>query len=193
MPPRSPGQRPLLRCPRWRARKMPRQRAMRSSSSLGASAGALRRSTVRRSLPAVESAVPRGRKPMKRFSMPNSAAMALAFTAAALLGLTPVLSRAAAEEGSTDSASTATAAADQGRLVGLAFAGRSVSNLDRSIAFYEALGFHLDPAAPPTWRRAEVFQRIDGIANARGVTTRRAKMYVNEPAGVRFVIYLRDL
>lgn len=131
---------------------------------------------------------------MKRFSMLNSAALALAFTAAALLGLIPAPSRAASSEGgSTASARTATAAADQGRLVGLAFAGRSVSNLDRSIAFYEALGFQLDPAAPPVWRREEVFQRIDGIANARGVTTRMAKMYVNEPAGGRFVIYLREL
>ena len=84
-------------------------------------------------------------------------------------------------------------AAEQGRLVGLAFGGRSVSDLDRSIAFYEALGFKLDPAAPPVWRREEIFQRIDGIGDAREVTTRMGKMYVDQPAGGRFVIYLREL
>jgi|GEM_PF-800238 len=81
----------------------------------------------------------------------------------------------------------------QGRVVGLAFAGRMVSDLDRSVAFYEALGFERDPAANPAWRRDEVVERIYGIPGARGVTTRMAKMYVPEPSGGRFVIYLREL
>ncbi|MGH8218228.1 MAG: VOC family protein [Steroidobacteraceae bacterium] len=119
---------------------------------------------------------------MKPFQLSKSAVIALALIAAALAGFISVPSEAAGS-----------AAPEQGRLVGLAFAGRSVSNLDRSIAFYEALGFRLDPAAPPVWRHEEVFQRIDGIANARGVTTRMAKMYVDEAAGGRFVIYLREL
>src|SRR5579883_3238258 len=80
----------------------------------------------------------------------------------------------------------------QGRVVGLAFAGRMVSDLDRSVAFYEALGFERDPAANPAWRRDEVVERIYGIPGARGVTTRMAKMYVPEPSGGRFVIVVPD-
>ncbi len=108
-------------------------------------------------------------------------------TAGAFAILTPVAAVAAPAPAS------ASASSEQGRLVGLAFAGRSVSDLDRSVAFYEALGFQRDPAANPAWRHDEVFQRIDGIGNARGVSTRMAKMYVNEPAGGRFVVYLREL
>ncbi len=131
---------------------------------------------------------------MKRSAIWKPAAQALAFAAAALAVFAlPASSRAAPEASATAAADTASAPSEQGRLVGLAFAGRSVSNLDRSIAFYEALGFKLDPAAPPVWRHDEIFQRIDGIGNARGVTTRMAKMYLDEPAGGRFVIYLREL
>ncbi len=131
---------------------------------------------------------------MKRTATCKLAALALALTVAALAVFAlPAPSRAAPEATAPAAADAAPAPTEQGRLVGLAFAGRSVSNLDRSIAFYEALGFKLDPAAPPVWRSEEVFQRIDGIGSARGVTTRMAKMYVNEPAGGRFVIYLREL
>ncbi len=131
---------------------------------------------------------------MKRSAIRKPAALALAIASAALSIFAAIApSRAAPDATATASADTAHAPAWQGRLVGLAFAGRSVSNLDRSIAFYEALGFKLDPAAPPVWRPEVVFQRIDGIGSARGVTTRMAKMYVNEPAGGRFVIYLREL
>lgn len=131
---------------------------------------------------------------MKRSTLPSPAALALTFAAAALVMLAlPAPSRAAPGATATAAADTAPPPTEQGRLVGLAFAGRSVSNLDRSIAFYEALGFKLDPAAPPVWRSEEVFQRIDGIGSARGVTTRMAKMYLDEPAGGRFVIYLREL
>jgi catechol 2,3-dioxygenase-like lactoylglutathione lyase family enzyme len=131
---------------------------------------------------------------MKPLSICKPAALARALTVAALgVFVFPSASWAATEAIATASTETAPAPAEQGRLVGLAFGGRSVSDLDRSIAFYEALGFKLDPAAPPVWRSEEVFQRIDGIGSARHVTTRMAKMYVDEPAGGRFVIYLREL
>jgi catechol 2,3-dioxygenase-like lactoylglutathione lyase family enzyme len=131
---------------------------------------------------------------MKRLAIWKPATLAFAFTAAVLAAFAlPAPPRAAPEAIATATADAAPAPAEQGRLVGLAFAGRSVSNLDRSIAFYEALGFELDPAAPPVWRSEEVFQRIDGLGSGRGITTRMAKMYVNEPAGGRFVIYLREL
>jgi catechol 2,3-dioxygenase-like lactoylglutathione lyase family enzyme len=80
-----------------------------------------------------------------------------------------------------------------GKLVGLAFAGRMVSDLDRSVAFYEALGFREDPAANPAWRHDEVVEHLYGIDDRRDIETRMAKMYVSEPAGGRFVVYLREL
>jgi catechol 2,3-dioxygenase-like lactoylglutathione lyase family enzyme len=85
------------------------------------------------------------------------------------------------------------AANEAGRVVGLAFAGRNVADLGRSVAFYEALGFERDPAAQSVWRHDEVVERIYGIEGAHGVTTRMAKMYVKEPTGGRFVHYLREL
>lgn len=129
---------------------------------------------------------------MNRLATWKPSALALAIPAAAL-AVFAVLTPSRAAPAATVIAAANTAPADRGRLVGLAFAGRSVSNLDRSIAFYEALGFKLDPAAPPVWRPEKVFQRIDGIRNARGVMSRMAKMYVNEPAGGRFVIYLTQV
>ncbi|MGH8226682.1 MAG: VOC family protein [Steroidobacteraceae bacterium] len=79
-----------------------------------------------------------------------------------------------------------------GKLVGISFIGRMVSNLDRSVAFYEALGFKEDPKANPAWRRDDpVVDRIYGIRHAR---TRMAKMYiVNAGTHERFVVYLREL
>jgi catechol 2,3-dioxygenase-like lactoylglutathione lyase family enzyme len=118
----------------------------------------------------------------------------LALTAAVLaMGALSAPSRAGPEPIAPTAADNAGVPSAQAHLVGLAFAGGSVSNLDQSIEFYETLGFMLDPAAPTVWRQEEVFQRIDGIGSARGVTTRMAKMYVDAAAGGRFVIYLREL
>lgn len=81
--------------------------------------------------------------------------------------------------------------AAEGKVLGLAFVGRMVSNLDRSVAFYKALGFSQDPAANPAWRRDKV---IDALYGVKDVETRMAKMYVhNTPSGHRFVVYLREL
>src|SRR5262249_36755904 len=46
-------------------------------------------------------------------------------------------------------------AADQGKVIGLGFVGRTVADLDRSIAYYKAIGFKQDPAANSVWRRDE--------------------------------------
>jgi catechol 2,3-dioxygenase-like lactoylglutathione lyase family enzyme len=84
--------------------------------------------------------------------------------------------------------------ADQGRVVGITFVGRMVSNLDRSVAFYEALGFKQDPAANPAWRRDKVVAHLYNIHASEGLETRMAKMYfVNQDSGERFVLYLREL
>jgi len=66
-----------------------------------------------------------------------------------------------------------------------------VSDLDRSVAFYKAIGFSQDPAADPAWRQDDVVERLYGV---KGIKTRMAKMYVNNTAsGQRFVVYLREL
>lgn len=110
---------------------------------------------------------------MTRFAM-----LALAACATTCLGLSA-------------SAVSATPAAEPGKVVGLAFVGRMVSDLDRSVAFYKALGFSEDPAANPAWRRDEVIERLYGV---KSVQTRMAKMYViNSSTGKHFVVYLRQL
>lgn len=82
-------------------------------------------------------------------------------------------------------------AIDGAQVVGLAFVGRMVSDLDKSVAFYEALGFRQDPLANPAWRRDDVIERLYGVKN---IETRMAKMYVtNTASGQRFVVYLREL
>jgi catechol 2,3-dioxygenase-like lactoylglutathione lyase family enzyme len=82
-------------------------------------------------------------------------------------------------------------AADGGHVVGIGFVGRLVSDLDKSVAFYKAIGFSQDPAADPAWRRDEVVERLYGIG---AVQTRMAKMFVqNVASGQRFAVYLREL
>jgi catechol 2,3-dioxygenase-like lactoylglutathione lyase family enzyme len=88
----------------------------------------------------------------------------------------------------------AQSSAPEGNVEGLAFVGRMVSDLDRSVAFYKAIGFSQDPAANPVWRRDEVVESLYGIQGVKGVQTRMAKMYVNNTSsGQRFVVYLREL
>jgi catechol 2,3-dioxygenase-like lactoylglutathione lyase family enzyme len=83
------------------------------------------------------------------------------------------------------------AAQDGGRVVGLAFTGRLVANLDQSVAFYEALGFTRDPAADSAWRQDEVIERLYDV---RDIETRMAKLSVNSNvSGGDFVVYLREI
>jgi catechol 2,3-dioxygenase-like lactoylglutathione lyase family enzyme len=80
----------------------------------------------------------------------------------------------------------------RGGVVGITFVGRSVSNLDRSVAFYEALGFRVDPKANPAWRRDPVVDRIYGI-HGSSAESRMAKLYIDDVGwGQRFVLYLRE-
>ena len=102
---------------------------------------------------------------------------------AALLPLCPALL------GSTALAQTPTAT--QGKVIGIGFVGRMVSDLDRSVAYYKAIGFSQDPAANPAWRKDDVVEQLYGV---HGFETRMAKMYVtNAGSGKRFVVYLREI
>jgi len=77
-----------------------------------------------------------------------------------------------------------------GEVVGIQFVGRSVSNLDRSIAFYKAIGFTQDLQANPAWRKDEVTDLLYGIHNAE---TRMAKMAIpSNQSGKVFNVYLRE-
>jgi len=91
----------------------------------------------------------------------------------------------------TAPAAAQSAGSDPGKVVGIGFVGRMVADLDRSVAFYEAIGFSQDPAANPAWRRDEVVEQLYGI---KDVETRMAKMFTTSTAsGQRFVVYLREL
>ena len=79
------------------------------------------------------------------------------------------------------------------QVVGVAFVGRSVSDLDKSVAFYKALGFTQDMQANPAWRKDEITEAIYGIKGAKGVETRMAKMAINSnQSGQVFNVYLRE-
>jgi len=83
------------------------------------------------------------------------------------------------------------AADDAGRVVGFAFTGRMVANLDQSVAFYSAIGFERDPATPSAWSGDEGIRKLYG---APGIETRVAKMSINSNvSGGKFVVYLREI
>jgi catechol 2,3-dioxygenase-like lactoylglutathione lyase family enzyme len=78
-----------------------------------------------------------------------------------------------------------------GRVLGIAFVGRMVADLDKSIPFYEAIGLTRDPSVDSSWRRDETLNRLFGIKGAR---FRTAKFTVNSNiSGKPFAIYLHEL
>jgi catechol 2,3-dioxygenase-like lactoylglutathione lyase family enzyme len=89
------------------------------------------------------------------------------------------------------SAPASAPASAEGRVVGIAFVGRLVADLDKSVQFYQMLGFKQDPAANPAWREDEVTERLYGI---KGLRTRMAKMVIDSSAsGKPFAVYLREI
>ena len=78
----------------------------------------------------------------------------------------------------------------KGRVLGLAFVGRMVGDLDKSVAFYKAIGFAPVEGVNSSWRKDEVMNRIHG---ARGVESRMAKFTLNSSSsGKQFTLYLRE-
>ena len=78
----------------------------------------------------------------------------------------------------------------KGRVLGLSFVGRMVGDLDKSVAFYQALGFAPVAGVNSSWRKDEVMNRIHG---ARGVESRMAKFTLNSSSsGKPFTLYLRE-
>ena len=83
------------------------------------------------------------------------------------------------------------AGAAQGRVVGVAHIGRMVSNLDRSLRFYKAIGFTQDASVDPSWHDDASLNRLYGIKGAR---SRVARMVLDSSvSGQPFVVYLREL
>ncbi|HXJ17068.1 MAG TPA: hypothetical protein VNM68_07695, partial [Candidatus Polarisedimenticolia bacterium] len=92
----------------------------------------------------------------------------LAAACALLLAVaTAILARApsAAPQASADRA-------EDGKVIGVAFDGRMVSNLEKSVAFYKAIGFVPVEGVNSAWRSDEVMNRIHGTKN---VESRMAK------------------
>jgi catechol 2,3-dioxygenase-like lactoylglutathione lyase family enzyme len=86
-------------------------------------------------------------------------------------------------------AQSASAADDA--VTGIQFIGRSVSDLDRAVAFYKAIGFTQDMQANPAWRKDEVTQHLYSLKG--GAETRMAKMAINSnQSGKTFNVYLRE-
>ena len=76
---------------------------------------------------------------------------------------------------------------NKGAVVGMAFAGRMVSDLDKSVAFYQVLGFTEVPGVDKSWRKDDVMNRIHGI---KGVESRMAKLTINTNLGARTPVTL---
>jgi len=81
--------------------------------------------------------------------------------------------------------------ANKGSVVGLEFDGRTVSDLDKSVAFYRILGFTEVPGLDKSWRVDPVMNRIHGT---KGVESRMAKLTINTNIGEQtpFTLYLRE-
>jgi catechol 2,3-dioxygenase-like lactoylglutathione lyase family enzyme len=79
---------------------------------------------------------------------------------------------------------------NKGAVVGIEFDGRMVSDLDKSVAFYKAIGFSEVPGVDKSWRKDEVMNRIHGT---KGVESRMAKLTLNSNiSGKPFTLYLRE-
>ena len=113
--------------------------------------------------------------------------MAPRLTVAPRLALASLLLSGAALAADTPSAPPAPA----GKVVGIAFVGRMVADLDKSIPFYEAIGLTRDASVDSSWRRDDALNHLFGIKGAR---FRTAKFTINSNiSGKPFAIYLHEV
>ena len=92
---------------------------------------------------------------------------------------------------SSNAAAQAFLGINKGAVAGMAFAGRMVSDLDKSVAFYKLLGFTEVAGVDKSWRKDDVMNRIHGV---RGVESRMAKLTINTDLGEKtpFTLYLHE-
>jgi catechol 2,3-dioxygenase-like lactoylglutathione lyase family enzyme len=77
------------------------------------------------------------------------------------------------------------------QVLGIAFVGRMVTSIDKSVPFYETLGFTRDTSVDSSWRRDESLNALFGI---KGASSRTVKLTVNSNvSGKPFAIYLHEL
>lgn len=80
---------------------------------------------------------------------------------------------------------------NEGQVIGVAFDGRMVSDLDKSVAFYKLIGFSEVPDVDKSWRADEAMNRIHGVK--AGMQSRMAKLTINSNiSGKPFTLYLRE-
>jgi catechol 2,3-dioxygenase-like lactoylglutathione lyase family enzyme len=80
-------------------------------------------------------------------------------------------------------------AGKKGTVLGIAFDGHQVSNLDRSIKFYEALDFHLT-GKPSDWK---VDGTVNRLGNTKGAESRTATMTIQSSVSDKpFTLILRE-
>jgi catechol 2,3-dioxygenase-like lactoylglutathione lyase family enzyme len=77
-----------------------------------------------------------------------------------------------------------------GKVLGLAFDCVQVSNLERSVNYYKALGFTVAGDANPPWIKDEAANRL---YNTPGAMSRTATLSINSTgSGKPFILYLRE-
>ena len=73
----------------------------------------------------------------------------------------------------------------------IAFVGRMISDLDKSIPFYQAIGFSRDGNVDSSWHNDEALNNLLGL---HGVTSRTARLTINSNvSGKPFSVYLHEL
>jgi hypothetical protein len=70
---------------------------------------------------------------------------------------------------------TAAASPADGKVLGIAYVGRMVADLDKSVPFYETIGLTRDPSVDSSWRRDET------LNHSRAVDTRRQGSRAGKP------------
>jgi catechol 2,3-dioxygenase-like lactoylglutathione lyase family enzyme len=100
-----------------------------------------------------------------------------------------LLAIASATFAATPPAPSATASSPNAARITLV--GRMIADLDKSVPFYEALGFTRDPGVDSAWRQDDQLNRLLGVRN---VTSRTARLTVNSNiSGKPFTVYLHQL
>jgi catechol 2,3-dioxygenase-like lactoylglutathione lyase family enzyme len=81
------------------------------------------------------------------------------------------------------------AASDTGNVLGIEFDGRQVSDLDKSVQFYEALGFQLSDK-PSSWKVDKVVNQLGGT---KGAMSRTATLTIQSSVSTKpFTLVLRE-
>jgi catechol 2,3-dioxygenase-like lactoylglutathione lyase family enzyme len=119
------------------------------------------------------------------FEAVSPARALLSLLAIALLISLPV----EAQQGSA-TAAPANAGSQNGRILRLAFDILMVSNIEKSIEFYKAIGFSLEGSSKPAWKSDQALNRL---YNSKGASWRTAVLTIKSATSSKpFMLYLRE-